>query len=428
MNNVVNSILQDGTGAYWFGTNDGVTRYRPFAASPPLVFVDAVVADQRYETIAQLEIPSTVKLVTFELQARMSFATRPEAMVYRYRLTGYDKDWKNTRARRVEYQNLPRKAYVFEVQAVDRDLNYSTTPATVKIVVLPPYLLWGLIGGLGLSLIGLVVVSNRAIIRRRAFLREQQARLRVQEALNRELEEELQTAHDMQMGLMPKRAPSLRGFDIAGQCLTASQVGGDFFQYFPQDGKFSICLADVTGHAMRAAVPMVLFNGILESEIRHEISLRDLFARLNQTLYDKLDNRTFVCFAMGELDLSTYIFRLANCGCPYPYHYKAASNEITELQMDAYPLGIRLDTEYQVMEIQLAPGDYIVFCSDGIIEATNSGGEIFGFEQTAETIRQGCQEGLAAEDLIERVVDTLKDFTGDKPQEDDMTWVVARVE
>ena len=133
--NRVWSILQDREGNLWFGTNKGITRFRQQAPSPPLVFIDAVVADRRYEKVSDLAIPSTVNITAFEFRGGMNFKTRPEAMVYRYRLKGYDQDWKNTHTRRVEYQDLPRGAYTFEVQAVDRDLVYSEQPATVKLNV-----------------------------------------------------------------------------------------------------------------------------------------------------------------------------------------------------------------------------------------------------------------------------------------------------
>jgi len=85
-----------------------------------------------------------------------------------------------------------------------------------------------------------------------------------------DLEEELQTAHEMQMNLMPTEPPKVEGLDIAGRCLTANHVGGDFFHYFPQDGKLSLSLADVTGHAMEAAIPAVMFDGILKTERRSD--------------------------------------------------------------------------------------------------------------------------------------------------------------
>lgn len=168
-----------------------------------------------------------------------------------------------------------------------------------------------------------------------------------------ELEEELQTARQLQMSLMPSESPQIAGFDIAGRCETVNHVGGDFFQYFAQDGKLSVCLADVTGHAMEAAVPVMMFSGILESEIKHDYELGELYASLNQTLHSKLDSRTFVCFTMGELDTTTRTMRLANGGCPYPYHYQAATGEIAELEVDTYPLGVRAEATYPVVEAAL---------------------------------------------------------------------------
>jgi len=90
------------------------------------------------------------------------------------------------------------------------------------------------------------------------------------EQLMAEMEEELQTAHEMQMRLMPVAPPHVAGFDIAGRCLTANHVGGDLFQYFQPDGKLAIVLADVTGHAMEAAIPAVMFDGILKTERRSD--------------------------------------------------------------------------------------------------------------------------------------------------------------
>jgi ligand-binding sensor domain-containing protein len=129
------AILQDQEGSLWFGTQRGVTRYRPPAPSPLSLFLDAVVADRRYEGVSEVEIPASVKVTGFEFHA-LSFKTRPEAMVYRYRLEGYEEEWKNTHARRVEYHDLPLGEYTFQVRAVDRDLNYSE-PAEVHLKIVP---------------------------------------------------------------------------------------------------------------------------------------------------------------------------------------------------------------------------------------------------------------------------------------------------
>ena len=166
VHNKITDICEDREGNLLFGTWGGLTRYRKPKPVPPPVFVDAVIADNRYEGISELSLPSTAGFIAFEFHGR-SFKTRPEAMVYRYRLTGYDKDWKNTRDHRVEYQNMPRGDYTFEVLAVDRDLVYSDKPATVKLIVHLPYERYGLFSALGLAIVLIAWQSVRVIRRDR---------------------------------------------------------------------------------------------------------------------------------------------------------------------------------------------------------------------------------------------------------------------
>ena len=132
--NAVHSVLVDRAGSMWLGTTGGVTLYQQPVPAPPPVVVEAVVADRRYEDVTEVTIPSTVALTAFEFFG-YSFKTRPGAMVYRYRLAGHDEDWRTTRERRVEYEDLPTGRYTFEVLAVDRDLAYSVEPATVDLEI-----------------------------------------------------------------------------------------------------------------------------------------------------------------------------------------------------------------------------------------------------------------------------------------------------
>ena len=424
--NGVHKILQDRDGYIWITTDGGITRYLP-SETPPSVFLKEVVADRAYASVAEIELASTQQFIRFAFQGR-SFSTRPDQMVYLYRLQGFDPDWQQTRHEQVEYRDLPLGEYLFEVQAVDRDLNYSPEPVRVRVAIHPPYGAIAQLSGLGLALLGLALAGGYALKKKRAQLLAERGLMQAERALMQELENELDTARQLQMSLMPTASPQIAGLDIAGRCLTVNDVGGDFFQYFEGDGKLCICLADVTGHAMEAAVPVMMFSGVLKTEMRNAQSLEELFVNLNQILCETLEPRKYVCFAMGEFNLDTRNLRLSNSGCPYPYHYKASGKEVVELQMDAYPLGCRTDTEYQVIETQLEPGDRIVFCSDGIIEARNAAGEMFGFEQTTEVIRQGCQEHLSAEVLINRLTGAVEDFASGESQEDDITCVVMRVE
>ena len=150
--NAVNAIYEDRDGQIWFGTHRGLTCYRPSDPLPPPVFIDAVVADHRYEGVTELALPAGAGLIAFEFRG-MSFKTRPGAMVYRYRLKGYDEGWQNTRSGRVEYQNVPRGIYAFEVVAVDRDLVYSEAPATVRLTMHLPYERLGWMSALSIAMV-----------------------------------------------------------------------------------------------------------------------------------------------------------------------------------------------------------------------------------------------------------------------------------
>ena len=126
--------------------------------------------------------------------------------------------------------------------------------------------------------------------------------------------------------------------------------------------------------------------------------------------------------------LKTRVVRLVNAGCPYPYLFHRASGELRELRVTAYPLGVRPETVYPVIEVGLGPGDRLVFCSDGIMEAVNEAGGLFGFGRTAAALQAGCRQGLSAAALLAHLLEEVRGFTQGAPSRDDQTVVVLHVE
>ena len=242
------------------------------------------------------------------------------------------------------------------------------------------------------------------------------------------LQKDLQTARDLQMGLLPGAPPRLEGHSSAGRCLPAAQVGGGSFQYYQRPGHLSVALADVAGHGMEAAIPAVMFSGILDSHMHMGQDLAALLGRLNEILCERLTGHTHVTMALVELELATGVLRFTNAGCPYPCHYVKRTAEVTEIPMDAYPLGLRRDTRYSATEVQLQAGDYVLLYSDGIAEAANVEGDLFGFDRTLDATRAACDRGLPPDEVIDHVLAAVRVFTGDAPQGDDMTCVVVKVE
>jgi signal transduction histidine kinase/ligand-binding sensor domain-containing protein/DNA-binding NarL/FixJ family response regulator len=168
--NSVYAILDDDDGAMWFATGNGLTRFLPLQATPPPVAIHDIVADRRYGPEERISLPGPVPLISFEVGSR-SFKTRPEAMIYRYRLVGHDDGWRMTHDTRLEYQDLPRGDYTFEVVAVDRDLTYSDTPAAVHVTVHWPYGQLALTLSLGVALLLVAWQTTRVVHRDRALQR-----------------------------------------------------------------------------------------------------------------------------------------------------------------------------------------------------------------------------------------------------------------
>ena len=239
------------------------------------------------------------------------------------------------------------------------------------------------------------------------------------------LSNELDKAHELQMALMPTGSPKILDYRFNGICKPATQVGGDFYQYHNvSDERWILTLADVTGHGMEAAIPGVLMSGILDNFIESGLPPFEICKRLNNSLHRVLPKRTFVCFSLVDLNLKTGEICVINGGCPYPYVYRAKDQEMDELVLDAFPLGLRTSANYTSAELKLAPGDCIILCSDGVIEATNTNGDVFGFEKTRSSFLEGCRTHFDGGEIINHMFTSLASHAGSAEQDDDQTVVI----
>ena len=183
--NAVQEILQSRSGDYWLATERGVVRYRP-RPSKPRIELTNIVVNREYGPLSELAISTAQDYVSFEFKGG-SIKTRPGHLVFVYRLQGHEDDWRQTRQRRIEYGDLPRGDYLFEVKAVDRDLNYSA-PVQVKLRIHWPYgqlALWSalvLALALGLWQTGRVLQRDNRLSTSNSRLEEQATALQRQRA------------------------------------------------------------------------------------------------------------------------------------------------------------------------------------------------------------------------------------------------------
>ena len=246
----------------------------------------------------------------------------------------------------------------------------------------------------------------------------------------RSMERELEAARDMQMGLLPREQPQAEGLDIAGRCVPANHVGGDFHTYLWLDEahtQLGVVAVDVMGKAMEAAVTALRFSETLRYEARGRTQPVDILGGLNRALHEILELRAFVGCCMGVIDLQSREIQVAVGGYYPPLHYRRRDDRVVEPELGNLPLGIRPDTEYDSACLALETGDILLFYSDGVVEAEDDRRTQYGGARTEELLLAAAHEGLDAEGVIERLFWDVGRFSAGAGQTDDMTAIAVRM-
>lgn len=405
---VVEQIIQDRAGNFWFATDNGVTRYTPPKGEvKPRVRIIQAIADRVYEFplnkggqgVVPDSIETSARQVTFEYKG-LSFRTKFGNIKYIYKLEGRDTDWsRGTRERRVSYENIEPGEYLFQVKAIDRDLNYSDA-AQVKLRVIPD-------------------PRNHRIAQLEGELEERER------AEMERMQRELEDARQIQQSLLPKDPPQLEGFEIAGMSLPAREVSGDFYDYLSLGQDVGIVLADVTGKSVKAAMVAALADGMLNAEIKGQRELWNspgkILNELNMGLKPRLVRGMFTAMSLGIICARERKLLFSNAGMPYPIVKRG--REVRELEVVGVPLGLMEGAEYQDLSAEMEGGDLVVFYSDGVIEATDETGEMYQTERLLELIQQ-ANPGLSAQEMVDLVVRDVTGFVGGEETSDDISVVV----
>ena len=247
------------------------------------------------------------------------------------------------------------------------------------------------------------------------MIREQQRAIRERERLN----QELHVARSIQRTLLPKDLPSFPGWQLAAYYKPAREVGGDFYDFLSlKDGRLGIIIGDVTDKGIPAALVMASTRSMLRSVAHGESSPGAVLKQVNNLLYQDIPSRMFVTCLYAILDTANGKLIYANAGHDLPYlkHNGRAS----ELVATGMPLGLMPDMSYEEKEATLAPGDSILFYSDGLVEAHNSKRDMFGFPRLMTLV----EEHPDSTPVIDYLLSKLDGFTGSGwEQEDDVTMV-----
>lgn len=244
------------------------------------------------------------------------------------------------------------------------------------------------------------------------------------------LQKELEIARKVQLGLLPKEQPALAGYDIAGICLPALEVGGDYFDFIRlETGNLGIAVGDVSGKGVPAAIYMTLTKGILQSHAEAELSPKQVLSKVNHIMYRTIERSWYVSMFYAVLDIERKMLRYARAGHNPAIVLSKRQKEPQLLQSGGIGLGLEHGEIFSktLVEatLELSPGDTLVFYTDGFTEAMNERGEELGEDRFLELLRNG--DNGSAEALARNTVQAIRNFAGSAPQHDDMTMVVLKV-
>jgi len=456
--NDVVSIHEDADGCLWFATDGGVTRYRGSTTKPKVVIV-AVKTDKEYTDLRAIPSITTGHRVTIRYSS-IDFKTVPAKRQYRYRLIkippnppfskgGIDSDWcKPTTATSFDDSFLKPDSYTFEVQAIDRDLNYSE-PASLTLKVVPP---WYKNGWIAIPLFGfillLLVVSIASIVlvvqqRRRIAAQERQSREALEakneeiQGLNEQLQDEnlrlaaeLEITERIQRMILPsaEELRAIAGLDIAGYMQPADDVGGDYYDVLQREGTVAVSIGDVTGHGLESGLVMLMTQTAVQALLQSgETDPVHFLDTLNRTIYNNVqrmdsDKNLTLClldYQSGELKLSGQHEEMIVVR-------RDGKVELVDTIDLGFPIGLDDDIADFIDQttVQLQPGDGVVLYTDGITEAENTAGEQYGLERLCEVVSQHWSQ--SAEEIKEAVIADVQQHIGEQEVYDDITLVVLK--
>jgi len=433
------------SGKFYFGGTNGVTEFFPDQIienkkEPPIVITEIKVNNHclNYDTSASylktLELSHDQNVISIEYAA-LDF-TIPKKINYAYMIEGIDDDWIYVgNERKADYTNLDPGEYTFRVKACNNDGVWNEAGTSIQVLINPPFwATWWAYMIYAFLLLGLLYAIREFEIRRQkniAKLKESQLRAQVAEseskATKAEIEKknhELEEARKLQLSMLPKSIPVIPELDIAVYMKTASEVGGDYYDFdVGENGDaLTVAVGDATGHGLKAGTMVSLIKGLFSANAS-KTDIKPFYEKCTQTIKQmELGN---LYMALTLVKIKDHKLVASSAGMPPIYVYKAKTNSIEEISLKGMPLGAFDDFPYSEREIDLESDDTILILTDGLPELFNDQKEILDYSSIESLFSEVV--GKNPKEIISHLVDAGEKWANGNPQKDDMTFLVIKV-
>lgn len=235
-----------------------------------------------------------------------------------------------------------------------------------------------------------------------------------------EIEQDLLLARDIQQGLLLEAVPRLPGWEVSAVSLPARDLGGDLYDFLPlADGRHGIMIGDVSGKGLPAALRMAVARTVFRHEARRGQDPGPTLAAVNRGVLSEIPHG-MVTMLYVMLDTRSGRLRIANAGHNYPI---LINGRVHEVELSGLPLGVDGDSAYAEVSSTLRPGDTVLLYTDGVVEATNAAGDMFGYERLTNLLE--ASSSLKPRALVAALLHELRAWGGSW-QADDITMVVVR--
>jgi len=266
---------------------------------------------------------------------------------------------------------------------------------------------------------------NKMALRLKEYIDELTRTTKEKERLRRDLE----IAAELQQSMLPVRNLEIDDVDLAGLSLPAMQVGGDYFDYMENDPKnIGFVIADASGKGLPGSIFMTNSRSIFKVMATEEDSPAKVIQRTNELVIKEVNaaGSMFVTMFYGIYDRSGKVFRYSNAGHNPPIFIDNSSSIVSFLEPHGTPVGIIEGQEYGQSEIQMNEGDMVILFTDGVVEAKNSRGDMFGVDMLKTIILK--HKDLSSAEIVQKIKEAVFTFCEEEAQFDDLTLLIFKVQ
>ena len=426
--------FESDNGEMFFGGDNGLCFFHPDSIRdnpfiPPIVLTDFQLFNKSVPIGGDSPLKKSItyakelKLTYNESVFSFEFAalnyTLPEKNQYAYMMEGFDEDWNYIGNRRTAtYTNLSAGKYTFRVKGSNNDGIWNEEGTSIDIIITPPP--WKTWWAYSIYAILLISASIMTIMVLRRRHKENLAKA--------EIHAELSAARKLQTSLIPTGSHELGKFQLVGKFIPASAVGGDYFDFrLLDDGRLIVMMGDVSGHGLPAGILVSMAKASMVTMSRRKGSdFSETLGALNEVIRKCSSGKALLmtfCYLVIEPDKG--IIGCSANGHPFPLIARKDGSILEIAKIGGYPLGVRDQQDFQIIEAEFLPGETLLLYTDGLPEQVNETGEPWGYDKFQDTFEK-LDKSENAETVADGLLSEVLQYAGDAVQADDMTVVVVR--